>query len=144
MAPAVVPPPEPEVAWRGDAVTVGDVLTALRGIRRKFAQAEAGDEEHPHPRNVVMTRVAVATSAADERMAQRAWVAIAAQHPSLAIIVREEPNVRRGRIDASISTHILTPSTASPAQCELVSLHVQGAAGEHVAALGDPLLLRGA
>src|SRR3984893_323055 len=108
MAPAVVPPPEPEVAWRGDAVTVGDVLTALGGIRRKFAKAEAGDEEHPHPRNVVMTLVAVATSADDDRRARRAWVAIAAEHPSLAIIVREEPNVRSGRIDASISTQPLT------------------------------------
>ena len=133
----------PEVAWRGEAVTIGDVLSALSGIRRKFALAEAGDEEHPHPRNRVMTLVAVATSAADERRAQRISMAIAAHHPSLAIVVCEEPNVRSGRIDASIATHTLNPSSTSPAQCELVTLHVRGAAGEHLAALVDPLLLSG-
>ena len=38
------PEPTPEVAWHGEAVTIGDVLNALSGIRRKFALAEAGDE----------------------------------------------------------------------------------------------------
>lgn len=133
----------PEVAWRGEAVTIGDVLTALSGIRRKFAQFEAGDDEHPHPRNCVMTLVAVAASEADERRAQRASLAIAAQHPSLALVVCEEPNVRTGRIDASIITHALSASSANQAHCELVSLHVRGAAGEHLAALVDPLLLSG-
>jgi glucose-6-phosphate dehydrogenase assembly protein OpcA len=135
--------PVPEVAWRGEAVTIGDVLSALSGIRRKFALAEAGDEEHPHPRNRVMTLVAVATSEADERRAQRTSMAIAAHHPSLAIVVCEEPNVRSGRIDASIATHTANPASASPAQCELITLRVRGAAGEHLAALVDPLLLSG-
>ena len=67
-----------EVAWRGDSVTIGDVLNALSGIRRKFAQADAGDEEQPHPRNCVMSLVAVATSAADELRAQRACTAVSA------------------------------------------------------------------
>jgi glucose-6-phosphate dehydrogenase assembly protein OpcA len=133
----------PEVGWHGEGVTIGDVLTALSGIRRKFAQADAGDEEHPHPRNVVMTLVAAAASAADELRAQRAVMAIAAHHPSLAIVVREEPNAQGGRIDASIATHTLSPSSASTARGELVSLHVSGAAGEHLAALVDPLLLSG-
>jgi glucose-6-phosphate dehydrogenase assembly protein OpcA len=133
----------PQVAWHAEAVTIGDVLAALSGIRRKFAQADAGEDEHPRPRNCVMTLVAVATSDADELRAQRAIIAIAAHHPSLAIIVREEPKVRTGRIDASISTHPLSPSSASHAQCEVVSLHVPGAAGEHLAALVDPLLLSG-
>ena len=132
-----------QLAWHHEGVTIGDVLAALSGIRRKFAQAEAGDEEHPHPRNVVMTLVAVATTGADERRAQRAGMAIAAQHPSLAIVVSEEPKVRTGRIDASITTHLLNPSSANPVQCEVVSLHVHGAAGNHLAELVDPLLLSG-
>jgi glucose-6-phosphate dehydrogenase assembly protein OpcA len=132
-----------QVAWHHEGVTIGDVLAALSGIRRKFAQAEAGDEEHPHPRNVVMTLVAVATTDADERRAQRAGMAIAGQHPSLAIVVSEEPKVRTGRIDASITTHLLNPSSATPVQCEVVSLHVHGAAGNHLAELVDPLLLSG-
>jgi glucose-6-phosphate dehydrogenase assembly protein OpcA len=133
----------PDAAWRGEAVTIGDVLSALSGIRRKFAQSEAGDDEHPHPRNCVMTLVAVASSSADERRAQRASMAIAAHHPSLAIVVCDEPKVRSGRIDASITTHTLNPSSPNAAHCEVVSLHVSGAAGEHLAALVDPLLLSG-
>jgi len=133
----------PVVAWHGEAVTIGDVLTALSGIRHKFAHAEAGDDEHPRPRNCVMTLVAVATSEADDRRAQRACVAIAAQHPSLAIVVREEPNAPSGRIDASIATHALNPSSSSHAQCELISLRVRGAAGKHLAGLVDPLLQSG-
>ncbi|MDQ6878301.1 MAG: glucose-6-phosphate dehydrogenase assembly protein OpcA [Candidatus Dormibacteraeota bacterium] len=133
----------PEVMWRGEAVTIGEVLASLSGIRRKFALADAGEDEHPRPRNCVMTLVAVATNDADEQRAQSAIIAIAAQHPSLAIIVCEEPKARMGRIDASISTHPLSPSSASTAQCEIVSLRVRGAAGEHLAALVDPLLLSG-
>jgi glucose-6-phosphate dehydrogenase assembly protein OpcA len=132
-----------EVAWHGEAVTIGDVLAAVSGIRRKAAQAEAGDEEHPHPRNCVMTLVAVATAEGDERRAQRASIAIAAQHPSLTIIIREEPNVRSGRIDASIATHAIKTPSGSLAQGEIVSLHVRGAAGDHLAALVDPLLISG-
>ena len=132
-----------EPAWHAEGVTIGDVLDALSGIRRKFALTDAGVEEQPHPRNCVMTLVGVATSEADERRAQRASVAIAARHPALVIVVREEPRVRGGRLNASITTHALNPSSESYAQCELVSLHVHGAAGEHLAALLDPLLLSG-
>lgn len=142
MAPAVGKEQTPEVVWHGEAVTIGDVLTALGSIRRKFAQAEAGDEEQPHPRNCVMTLVAVATSGADERRAQRACTAIASQHPSLAIIVCEEPNVEGGRIDASIATHSI-PTTTGPMPFELITLRVRGAAGEHLAGLVDPLLSSG-
>jgi glucose-6-phosphate dehydrogenase assembly protein OpcA len=142
VAPAVSNELASEVAWRGDGVTIGDVLTALSDIRRKFAQAEAGDEEHPHPRNCVMTLVAVATSAADERRAQLACMAIAAQHPSLAIVVCEEPRVESGRIDASITTHKI-PTATAPVPCELITLRVRGAAGEHLAGLVDPLLASG-
>ena len=133
----------PEVAWHGEAVTIGDVSAALSGIRRKFAQSDAEGEEHPHARNCVMTLVTVAVDSADEARAQRASVAIAAHHPHMAIVVAEELNVRTGRIDASIATHQLSPSSTVHAECEVVSLHVQGAAGEHLAALVDPLLLSG-
>jgi len=119
------------------------VLGALSDIRRKFAQAEAGDDEHPHARNCVMTLVAVATNGADEARAQRASVAIAAHHPHMAVIVCEELSVHTGRIDATIATHPLSPSSTVHAQCEVVGLHVRGAAGEHLAALVDPLLLSG-
>jgi glucose-6-phosphate dehydrogenase assembly protein OpcA len=143
VAPAVNATPTPAIAWHGESVTIGEVLSALSGIRRKTALSEAGNEQNPHPRNCVMTLVAVAASDADERRAQHAALAIAAQHPSLAIVVREEPNVRSGRIDASIATHALSPSSTSKAQCDIISLRVAGATGEHLAALVDPLLISG-
>lgn len=135
--------PTPDVAWHGEGVTIGDVTTALGDIRRKFARSDVGDDEHPRARNCVMTLVAVATTSADEARAERASIAIAAHHPHMAIVVCEELDVRTGRIDASIGTHRLDPSSTVHAQCEVVSLHVRGVTGEHLAALVDPLLLSG-
>jgi glucose-6-phosphate dehydrogenase assembly protein OpcA len=143
MAPTLSSTPAPEVAWHAKGVTIGDVLGALSGIRRKFAQSDAGEDEHPRARNCVMTLVAVATNSADEALATRASIAIAAHHPHMAIIVREELNVKAGRIDATIGTHPLSSGSTVHAQCEVVSLHVRGAAGEHLAALVDPMLLSG-
>ena len=67
MAPAVKAKVKQEVGgeWVGEDVTVGDVLKALNEIRRKFALAEANEVEHPHPRNWVMTLVAVGDNEAD-------------------------------------------------------------------------------
>ena len=42
---------QPELDWRGDDVTIGDVLKALTEARRKFAIANRSEgDEHPHPR----------------------------------------------------------------------------------------------
>jgi glucose-6-phosphate dehydrogenase assembly protein OpcA len=139
-------PPVAALDWHGDAVTIEDVLNALTDIRRKLAMAAlttAADQEHPHPRSYVMTLVAVAATEAEERRAQAVGEAIAANHPSLAIIVRDEPNVQSGRIDAAITTELHKTEEAGPIVFELVTLHVRGAAGEHLAALVDPLLVSG-
>jgi len=134
---------EPSLEWHGENVTIGDVLNALNGIRKKFAMAEAGDEEHPHPRNCVMTLVALTATEGEERRAQRAAKAIAAHHPSLAIVVRDNAELSAGQIEAWVTTDTHRPATAGTVQFELVTLHVRGAAREHLAALIDPLLLSG-
>jgi glucose-6-phosphate dehydrogenase assembly protein OpcA len=90
-----------------------------------------------------MTLVALAATEAEEQRAQRAATAIAAHHPSLAIVVRDNPEVSAGQIAASVTTNAKGPATAGAVQFELVTLHVRGAAGEHLAALIDPLLLSG-
>jgi glucose-6-phosphate dehydrogenase assembly protein OpcA len=136
MAPTMSEPKD-SLDWRGESVTIAEVLAALTDIRRKFAQAAAGEDDHPHPRNCVMTLVAVVSAEADERKAQQVCTAIASHHPSLAIVVREQARVA-DHIDASIST-----PAAPPADYELVTLHVRGAAGEHLAGLVDPLLMSG-
>jgi glucose-6-phosphate dehydrogenase assembly protein OpcA len=135
--------PEPDVAWQGEDVSVGDVLEALSNIRKKFALAEAQDAELPHPRPCVMTLVAVAVTDPEERRAQRSTRAIANHHPAQVIVVRDQPRLRPGRIDATISTDAIRSESACAVQCEMITLHVRGAAGEHLAALVDPLLPSG-
>jgi len=46
-----------EPVWHGADVTMRDVLSALADIRDTFDHGEAGDQEHAHPRNCVMTLV---------------------------------------------------------------------------------------
>jgi glucose-6-phosphate dehydrogenase assembly protein OpcA len=134
----------PPLDWHGDAVTIGDVLTALTGMRRKVALAAATGDEHPHPRSYVMTLVAVTATETEESRAKKASEAIAAHHPSLAMVVRDEPNVQSGRIEASIATSHQPSGPSDPrVHFELITLHVRGAAGRHLAALVDPLLVSG-
>jgi glucose-6-phosphate dehydrogenase assembly protein OpcA len=135
--------PEADIAWQAEDVTVGDVLEAVSNIRKKFALAEAQDAELPHPRPCVMTLVGVAVTDAEERRAQRTTRAIANHHPAQVIVVRDQPRLRPGRIDATISTDAMRSESACAVQCEMITLHVRGAAGEHLAALVDPLLPSG-
>jgi glucose-6-phosphate dehydrogenase assembly protein OpcA len=129
--------------WKGEDVSVGDVLNALNEIRRKFALAEVSEVEHPQPRNCVMTLVAVGDSETDERRAQRATRKIGATHPAQIVVITDQPDMHPGRIDAAITTDILRPQSACALQCEVVTLRVRGGAGEHLAALVDPLLPSG-
>jgi len=129
--------------WKGENVSVGDVLNALNEIRRKFALAEANEREHPHPRNCVMTLVAVGATEAEERRAQRATRKIGAMHPAQIVVITDQPSLHPGRIDAAITTDILRPESAGALQCEVVTIRVRGGAGEHLAALVDPLLPSG-
>jgi glucose-6-phosphate dehydrogenase assembly protein OpcA len=135
--------PEPDVVWSRENVSMSVVIEALSEIRKKFALEEAEEAEHPHPRSCVMTLIAVASSEAEERRAQRAGRTIGMLHPAQLIVIRDQPQLRPGQIDASIVTDTHRPKSGCGVQCELVNLHVRGAAGEHVAALVDPLLQSG-
>lgn len=145
MAPAVsTAADEIGLDWKGDDVTIGEVLTALNEARRKFAIASRGEEyEHPHPRNHVMSLIAVAPDEKREKFALQCAMDIATHHPSLAIVIRDQPNIKEGLIRATVSAHPVSGPFNKPAPCELVTLHVHGSAGLHVAALVDPLLVSG-
>ncbi len=145
MAQAVSTVIKPEVGpdWRGEGVSMNDVLEALSEIRKKFALAEAQESELPHPRNCIMTLIAVASSDPEERRAQRAVRAIGNHHPAQVIVVRDQPELRGGKIDAAITTDIMRPQSASAMQCEVITLRVHGAAGDHLSGLIDPLLQSG-
>jgi glucose-6-phosphate dehydrogenase assembly protein OpcA len=146
VAPAVnaTVKPDPDVVWNAADVSMAAVLAALENLRKQFAVAEAQDTEHPHPRNCVMTLVAVASSESDERRSTRAARAIGKLHPAQLVVIRDQPEMRTGRIDAAIITDTHRPeASCCPSQCELVVLHVKGAAGDHLASLVDPLLQSG-
>ena len=146
MAPAVnaTAKLDPDVVWSAADVSMAAVIEALDNLRKQFAVAEAQEDELPHPRNCVMTLVAVTSTDAEERRAQRAARAIGKLHPSQLVLIRDQPDMRTGRIDAAIITDTHRPeSGCCPSQCELVLLHVKGAAGEHLASLVDPLLPSG-
>jgi glucose-6-phosphate dehydrogenase assembly protein OpcA len=134
---------EPDIVWSKEHVSMSVVLDALSDIRKKFALEEAQDAEHPHPRSCVMTLIAVASTEAEERRAQRAARTIGMSHPAQLIVICDQPHLKPGQIDASIITDTHRPQSGCGVQCELVNLHVRGAAGEHLAALVDPLLPSG-
>jgi len=135
--------PETGAEWRGDGVSMSEVLAALNDIRSKFALAEKHESELPHPRNCIMTLIAVASTDAEERRAQRAVRAIGNHHPAQVIVVRDQPVLRAGKIDATITTDIMRPQSACAMQCEMITLHVHGAAGDHLSGVIDPLLQSG-
>ena len=134
---------DPDLEWHGEGVSIAEVLAALNKARRKFALLEASDDEHPHPRNCVMTLVAIVPDAAVEKRALKIVTDISNRHPCVAIVVRDQPEIRAGKIDSTVSAHPIQGPFNKPAPCELVTLHVHGAAGAHLAALVDPLLVSG-
>ena len=129
--------------WHGEDVTIGDVLSALSEIRYRFARAEAGDEEHLHPRNCVMTLIGIAPDDQYEKVASLATQAIGMEHPAQAIVIREDAPVTGKRLEAWITTDVRRPEVACAVECELITLHVKGPAEDHLAALLDPLLVSG-
>jgi len=135
--------PDAQPMWHGEGVTVADVLGALGDIRYRFARAEAGDSEHLHPRNCVMTLIGIAPTEAHEVVAKRTTQAIGMQHPAQAIVIREEAPIRRRHLDAWITTDVRRPEMACAVECELITLHVRGKAADHLGALLDPLLVSG-
>jgi glucose-6-phosphate dehydrogenase assembly protein OpcA len=130
--------------WEGDNVTIGEVLSALNEARRKFAIANRSEgDDHPHPRNCVMTLIAVAPDEDRERQAMQAAMDVASHHPSLAIVIRNQPEIKQGLIRATVSAHPVSGPFNQPAPCELITMHVHGGAGTHISSLVDPLLVSG-
>jgi glucose-6-phosphate dehydrogenase assembly protein OpcA len=129
--------------WQAEGTTIGEVLNALAEMRYKFALAEAGDDEHLRPRNCVMTLIAIAPDDQAETIAVRTNQAIGMEHPAQAIVIREQASLRAGNLDALITTDVRRPEATSAVECELITLRVRGPAGDHLAALLDPLLVSG-
>jgi glucose-6-phosphate dehydrogenase assembly protein OpcA len=135
--------PDSEVVWSGEAVNMSKVLDALDDIRARFARSEVDDLEHAHPRNCVMTLIAVAATQEEERRAERTCRLIGIGHPAQAIVIREDNTLEGNHIDAWITADIQRPEMSCAVECEIVTLHVRSAAADHLGALVDPLLVSG-
>lgn len=135
--------PEVKVVWHERDVNLQDVLDSLDKTRKDFAREEAANSDMPHPRSCVMTLVAVVSNDRDERLAEQTCEMIASEHPAQAIIVRERHGIRTGKIEAWIRAEVYRSEITCARECEIVTLHVRGAAGEHLAALVDPMLVSG-
>jgi glucose-6-phosphate dehydrogenase assembly protein OpcA len=90
-----------------------------------------------------MTLIAVAASGEEEARAQLAYRMIGAQHPAQGIVIREQAEEPVAGIEAFISTDVQRPPSSCATQCELVTMRVRGAAGQHLAGLIDPLTMSG-
>jgi glucose-6-phosphate dehydrogenase assembly protein OpcA len=143
VAPAVSAVQDPTTLWHAANVSIADVLTALDEIRRRFAHQEADEGEHSHPRNCVMTLISVAPTELHEQTAKRTTQMIGTEHPSQAIVIREQPPAEGRHLDAWITTDPDRPKAACGYECEFITLHVYGEAVEHLAPLLDPLLVSG-
>src|SRR5258708_16965307 len=144
MAQAVNQPPSPgPLEWKGEGVTIAQVLDALTDFRNKFARAQVPDDDHPHPRNTVMTLIAVAATEAEEKRAISESTAIAMHHPSLVIVVRHQAEVKQGRIDASIAAPLIPAGGGAglPSHSALVTPHLRAAAAAPLGARLHPLLV---
>src|SRR5260370_37265573 len=97
MSTAATPSYQP--LWNGEDVTVRQVLDALSEVRAQFARDVAGDDEHAHPRNCVMTLIRLASTPDHERIANRTTESIGSQHPVQAIVSREYAPLRVDHVD---------------------------------------------
>src|SRR5260370_2798255 len=92
-----------------------------------------------------MRVIAVAAKEAEEKRAISESTAIGLHHPSLVIVVRDQAEVKEGRIDASIAAPLVPAEGGAdlPSHYERVARAVRGAAASHLGALVDPRLVSG-
>jgi glucose-6-phosphate dehydrogenase assembly protein OpcA len=119
---------------------MAEIVDQLGSLSAKLAHGEAGDDEHPHPRNCVMNMVALVDGSHVAEKVASIMADLAAHHPSRSIILHQHSPDREQRIDASIRCDAHALLHGEPVQHEQVTLHVQGAALDHVRSLVEPLL----
>lgn len=134
---------EAKLMWHERDASMQDVIDALDKTRKDFAREDAANADMPHPRSCVMTLVVVVSNDREEKLAEQIAHLISKDHPLEAIIVRERYGIRTGKIEAWIHADVQRPEYSCARECEFITLHVRGAAGEHLAALVDPLLVSG-
>jgi glucose-6-phosphate dehydrogenase assembly protein OpcA len=129
--------PETVQTWERESTTVGDVLAALPGLRRKAAGREAG------MRTAVMTVVLVSDGGEDADTAMSSVRSLGAHHPCRALMVRPDPDSTPA-VDASACLWRAEPTSGGeghPVFFEELHLHVGGQAASHLASIVGPFLL---
>lgn len=126
--------------WESENTTMADIVMELSRLSAKLAHGEAGNDQHPHPRNCVMNIVALVDGNHIALHVGAILAELSTHHPSRSIILHQHSPDREQKISASIRCDAHALVHGEPVQHEQVTLHVQGAALEHIRSLVEPLL----
>jgi glucose-6-phosphate dehydrogenase assembly protein OpcA len=142
---STVRPIEPDrvrsLEWESENTSVAEILARLARISAELAHREAGDDEHPHPRNCVMNMVALVEDRDESRRVAEIMADLAAHHPSRSIVIHLHSRKKRQQMEASIRADAHNLVDGSPIQLEQLKLHLQGSALEHLRSVVEPLLI---
>jgi glucose-6-phosphate dehydrogenase assembly protein OpcA len=127
--------------WHEPGVTLGEVLTELTRLHVRLGRHDAGDDEHPHPRNCVMNLVFIASTTDEAMRVQDAGAELSAHHPMRLLVLLLEPAHNATRVDAWIRSEAHELPGGMPIQFETVRLRVTGTSAEEPASLVEPLLV---
>lgn len=127
--------------WHEPGVTLGEVLTELTRIHVRLGHRDAGDDEHPHPRNCVMNLVAVPETSEEAARIQEAGAELSSHHPMRLLVLLLEPAHNTSRLDAWVRSEAHELPGGMPIQFETVRLRVTGSSALEPASLVEPLLV---
>ncbi len=120
-------------AWRGNDVSMGEVLGQLDGLRRAGQRSLAN-------RTSVVTLVVAARSETEATAAVEVVHDFGGRHPARCVVVRAAPSEVPAGIDARVAL-LQGCSGDHPVWFEDIRLTVRGAAALHLAELVEPLVL---
>lgn len=127
--------------WHHEGATLPEVLDQLMRHRAELGRQDAGEDDHPHPRNCCLNLVTVTPDREHVERVERAGRDIASQHPLRMLTLLLEPDHTEERMDASITSDAHDLGNGVPIQAELIRLHVVGPAASQPRTLLDPLLV---
>jgi glucose-6-phosphate dehydrogenase assembly protein OpcA len=127
--------------WQAEDVDLATVMARLRELHGELSLHDAGQDEHPHPRNCVLNLVVMVDDRHRMDACDRTIGSLAAGHPLRAILVHVHSGRGPGELDAEITAEAHQLVTGFPVQREQVLLHVRGELVHHLSSLVEPLLV---
>jgi glucose-6-phosphate dehydrogenase assembly protein OpcA len=127
--------------WEAEDTDLETVMAHMRELHRAVTEHDAGDQDHPHPRNCVLNLVVGLDDKHRVTACDKLVAGLATSHPLRAILVHLHGGGGPGMLDAQITTEAHKLVSGFPVQREQVLLHVRGEASHHLSSLILPLLV---